>query len=37
MAMRHSFFSAVVSLASSREAVLACLASCVICSVKVTA
>jgi hypothetical protein len=30
-----AFFSAVVSLASSRDAALACFANCVICSVKV--
>ena len=35
MASRQAFFSAVVSFASSRDAALACLASCVICSVKV--
>ena len=34
MASRLEFFSAVVSFASSREADFACLASCVICSVK---
>ena len=35
IASRQAFFSAVVSLASSRDAALACLASCVICSVNV--
>ena len=34
MASKHSFFSRVVSFASSRDAALACLASCVICSVR---
>ena len=36
MASRQAFFSAVVNLASSREARLAFLANSVICSVKVT-
>jgi hypothetical protein len=35
MASRHEFFSAVVSWASSRDAILACRASRVICSFKV--
>ena len=35
IASRQSFFSAVVSRASSRDAALACLANSVICSVNV--
>ena len=35
IASRHEFFPAVVSWASSRDATLACRASCVICSFKV--
>ena len=37
MARRHSFFSGAVSLANSRDAALACLASCIICSASVMA
>ncbi len=37
IATRQAFFSALLSFASSRDAPLACLASCLICSLKVMA